>query len=104
MRIVKGLLALGLIGTTVAACAGDTGYYGNSYPSQATAYGYPTSAYYPTSGYNRGTYANNGYHATNTTSARVPRPGPNGDYDRDGIPNRYDRDANGDGVPDRWQR
>ena len=25
------------------------------------------------------------------------------DADRDGIPNRYDRDANGDGVPDRYQ-
>ena len=24
-------------------------------------------------------------------------------YARDGIPNRYDRDANGDGVPDRYQ-
>jgi hypothetical protein len=27
----------------------------------------------------------------------------NRDADRDGIPNRYDRDANGDGVPDRVQ-
>ena len=25
------------------------------------------------------------------------------DYDRDGVPNRYDRDANGDHVPDRYQ-
>ena len=25
------------------------------------------------------------------------------DYDRDGVPNRYDRDANGDRVPDRYQ-
>jgi hypothetical protein len=25
------------------------------------------------------------------------------DYDRDGIPNRYDRDANGDRIPDRYQ-
>jgi hypothetical protein len=28
---------------------------------------------------------------------------PTRDYDRDGIPNRYDRDANGDRVPDRYQ-
>jgi hypothetical protein len=28
---------------------------------------------------------------------------PNRDADRDGVPNRYDRDANGDGVPDRYQ-
>ena len=26
------------------------------------------------------------------------------DDDRDGIPNRYDRDRNNDGVPDRFQR
>jgi hypothetical protein len=25
------------------------------------------------------------------------------DADRDGVPNRYDRDANGDGVSDRYQ-
>lgn len=25
------------------------------------------------------------------------------DADRDGIPNRYDRDANGDRIPDRYQ-
>ena len=37
-------------------------------------------------------------------SNSTPRRGPNGDYDRDGIPNKYDRDANGDGVPDRYQR
>ena len=43
---------------------------------------------------------NNSYYTAN----RTPRRGPNGDYDRDGIPNRYDRDANGDGVPDRYQR
>ena len=42
---------------------------------------------------------NSGYAYNNT-----PRRGPNGDYDRDGIPNKYDRDANGDGVPDRFQR
>jgi len=27
-----------------------------------------------------------------------------GDRDHDGIPNRYDRDANGNGVPDRYER
>jgi hypothetical protein len=26
-----------------------------------------------------------------------------GDRDHDGIPNRYDRDANGNGVPDRYE-
>ena len=28
---------------------------------------------------------------------------PTRDADRDGIPNRYDRDANGDRIPDRYQ-
>ena len=76
--------------------------------------GYPNTAY--NSGYNNGycrttavttaTAAtrrpvyNSGYAYNNST----PRRGPNGDYDRDGIPNKYDRDANGDGVPDRYQR
>jgi hypothetical protein len=47
--------------------------------------------YYPNTGYNapRG---GGGY----WNSARR-------DADRDGVPNRYDRDANGDGVPDRYQ-
>ena len=27
-----------------------------------------------------------------------------GDRDHDGVPNRYDRDANGNGVPDRFER
>ena len=81
------------------------------------------------SGYNNGYYSNNAYrpnYAYNTSPGYVystspgyvystspnyaysnPRPsryGPNGDYDRDGIPNTYDRDANGDGIPDRRQR
>jgi len=78
MRNIKWLLAAGLIAATTAAC---TDPYG----------GYPSTAY--NSGYN------NGYAYNNT-----PRRGPNGDYDRDGIPNKYDRDAHGDGVPDRFQR
>jgi hypothetical protein len=44
----------------------------------------------------------------NTSYNNAPRGGgywnsPTRDADRDGIPNRYDRDANGDGVPDRYQ-
>ena len=45
--------------------------------------------------------ARSGYYAAPTTTSRR---GPYGDYDRDGIPNRYDRDKNGDGIPDRFQR
>ena len=65
------------------------------------------SAYYPSTSrttqrllLSNSTAYNNSYYTAN----RTPRRGPNGDYDRDGIPNRYDRDANGDGVPDRYQR
>lgn len=50
-----------------------------------------TSTYYPNTAYNAprggGGYWNSAHR----------------DADRDGIPNRYDRDANGDRVPDRYQ-
>ncbi len=71
--------------------------------------GYPNTAY--NSG-NNGYYRNGVYYSNNNAAHynngvaynATPRTGPNGDYDRDGIPNKYDRDANGDGVPDRYQR
>ncbi len=62
-----------------------------------------------TTGSNSG-YWRTGTHYSNANAYQpgyynqAPRRGPNGDYDRDGVPNRYDRDANGDGVPDRYQR
>ena len=104
MRNVKWLLAAGLIAATTAACTAETGYYPSSY-------GYPSTSY------NRGYYSNGTYYSNNTAYnsgnyyrpsgssyySGTPRRGPNGDFDRDGIPNRYDRDANGDGVPDRYQ-
>lgn len=107
MRNTKWLLAAGLIVATTAACTTDSGYYPNTsynrgyYPSTA-AYYPSSSTYYPSSSgyYSNSTAYNSGYYAAN----RTPRRGPNGDFDRDGIPNRYDRDANGDGVPDRYQR
>jgi hypothetical protein len=82
MRNVKWLMAMGLAVAT-AGCVESSGYPNASYSA------------------NRG-YYNNGYSYKST--ATYGRRGPNGDYDRDGIPNRYDRDANGDGVPDRYQR
>ena len=107
MRSTKWLLAAGLVAAT-AACTTDGGYYPNtSYNS-----GY-NSGYYPSSSYNRSSYygSSPGYYVPSSsynsgyyTANRAPRRGPNGDYDRDGIPNKYDRDANGDGVPDRFQR
>jgi len=105
MRNVKWLLAAGLIAATTGACTTDTGGY---YPSTQYGSGYNSGYYAPSSsGYYQqprttGYYAptTSGYYAPTTTSRR----GPNGDYDRDGVPNKYDRDANGDGVPDRYQR
>lgn len=92
MRSIKWLIAAGLIAATTAACTEQYGY-----PNT----GYNTGYYNGGSGYNNNSayyYNSSGYYN------RTPRRGPNGDYDRDGIPNRYDRDANGDGVPDRYQR
>ena len=117
MRNTKWLLAAGLIAATTAACTTDSGYYPSTsynsgyYASTASSAYYPSSsayypsssAYYPSSSgvyYSNSTANNNSYYTAN----RTPRRGPNGDYDRDGSPNRYDRDANGDGVPDRYQR
>jgi hypothetical protein len=112
MRNVNWLLAAGLITATTAACTTDSGYYpstsSNGYYSNGTYYnsGYATA---PSTAYNSGYYSapsvtySSGYYAA-PRPRTVSRYGPNGDYDRDGIPNRYDRDANGDGVPDRYQR
>ncbi|WP_296337118.1 hypothetical protein [Reyranella sp.] len=80
MRNVKWLMAAALVAAT-AGCVESSGY--------------PNASY----GANRGYYINGSYYNANT-----PRRGPYGDYDRDGVPNRYDRDANGDGVPDSFQR
>ncbi|MBI2739514.1 MAG: hypothetical protein HYX38_23585 [Rhodospirillales bacterium] len=94
MRTTKWLLAAGLVAAT-AACTTDGGYYPNtSYNNGYYNRSYSSGYYYPSSSYGSSYY----------TANRAPRRGPNGDYDRDGIPNRYDRDANGDGVPDRYQR
>ena len=93
MRNVKWLMAAGLV-TLTAGCV------------ETTTSGYPSTSY--NRGYsNNGYYANNGQYYSNSNAgyaSTAARRGPNGDYDRDGIPNRYDRDANGDGVPDRYQR
>lgn len=85
MRNVKWLMAAGLVAVT-AGCVESSGY--------------PNASY----GANRGYYSNGTYHNGTYYGANTSRRGANGDYDRDGVPNRYDRDANGDGVPDRFQR
>jgi hypothetical protein len=99
MRTTKWLLAVGLVAAT-AACTTDGGYYPNT--SYNSGYYYPSSSY--SRSYSSGYYPSSSYGSSYYTANRTPRRGAYGDYDRDGIPNRYDRDANGDGVPDRFQR
>ena len=103
MRILTGLIATGLAAATVAGCMGETGYPGSSYGYPSTAYNRAPVYYSSNAAYNRGPVYATPYYGTPYATA-PSRYGPNGDYDRDGIPNRRDRDANGDGVPDRYQR
>ena len=103
MRNVKWLLAAGLIAATTADCVESNGYPNTAYNNGYNNGYYRNGPYYsnaPAAVYTPAPVYNGGY-AYNTAP---PRRGPNGDYDRDGIPNKYDRDANGDGVPDRYQR
>ena len=112
MHNMKWLLTAGLIAATTAGCVESNGYpttaYSNGYPAATYNNGYPTATYnngYPTAVYTNSS-PNPAYNrppAYNNSVNNVPRTGPNGDYDRDGVPNKYDRDANGDGVPDRVQ-
>jgi hypothetical protein len=107
MLNVKWLMAASLIGATTAACTTDSGYYPTTSYNNGYSSGYyapSNSGYYAPAPRPTGYYApapsSSGYYAPRTVS----RYGPNGDYDRDGIPNKYDRDANGDGIPDKYQR
>ena len=121
MRNIKWLVTAGLIAATTAGCVETNGYpttannngypaaaYNNGYPAVTYSNSYPAPAYnnsYPNPAYNRApAYTTPAYNNSVRTTNSVPRTGPNGDYDRDGVPNKYDRDANGDGVPDRVQR
>ena len=104
MRNVKWLMAAGLVAAT-AACT-QTGY-DNSYAYNS---GYNNAYYSNNSGYygNANAY-NSGYSYNNTNpfysrSAAAAQRRPYGDQDRDGVRNRNDVDANGDGVPDFIQR
>jgi hypothetical protein len=111
MHNMKWLLTAALIAATTAGCVETNGYpttaNTNGYPVATYNNGYPTAAYnnsYPNPAYNRPpAYTTPAYNNGVRTTNNVPRTGPNGDYDRDGVPNKYDRDANGDGVPDRVQ-
>lgn len=96
MSRIMIVVAAVALGAATAACNQTTGYGYSSYSSN----------YYGSNN----SYWRNGAYYSNTNAYQpgyynqTPRRGPSGDYDRDGMPNRYDRDANGDGVPDRYQR
>jgi hypothetical protein len=116
MRKATCLLgALGLV-TLTAGCVQDSQYPTTGYsPGRTTTYSsqpvYATgSSYSP--GYTA-TYSSPPVYATGSSySPGYITPAPSRqsswdssrrDYDRDGVPNRYDSDANGDRVPDRYQ-
>lgn len=117
MRNVIGWVAVGLLGT-VTGCVESNGYpatYGYQPNAASAYYGRPT--YYGTPIYQQPVYQPPVYQAPVQTRyvavpvpAYAPRPAPSHrawgwrDDDRDGIPNRYDRDRNNDGIPDRVQR
>ena len=105
MNKLKFVMAAGLLAAT-AACT-QTGYDNsyaynsgyNSRPAYNNAYYNSRPAYGSNYAYNNSDYYNNapryGYQS---------RRGPNGDYDRDCVPNSRDIDANGDHIPDAFQR
>jgi len=97
MRKVKWLMAAGLVAVT-AACT-QTGY-DNSYAYNNRGY---NNAYYG-SGSGSGYSYNNNANPFYSRSAAAAQRRPYGDQDRDGVRNRSDMDANGDGVPDFVQR
>jgi hypothetical protein len=99
MRNVKWLMAAGLVAVT-AACT-QTGY-DNSYAYSNRGY---NNAYYGNSNaYNSGYSYNNNANPFYSRSAAAAQRRPYGDQDRDGVRNRNDSDANGDGIPDFFQR
>ena len=90
MNKIKFVMAAALL-TAAAACT-QTGY-DNSYAYNSGYYG-NSNTY--TSGYNYNNNANPFY----SRSAAAAQRRPYGDQDRDGVRNRNDSDANGDGIPD----
>jgi hypothetical protein len=107
MRNVKWLMAAGLVAAT-AACT-QTGYdnsyaYNSGYNNRGynNAYYGNNSGYY--NAYNSGYSYNNNANPFYSQSAAAAQRRPYGDQDRDGVRNRNDMDANGDGIPDFIQR
>jgi hypothetical protein len=91
MRNTACLAAALAVGLLAAGCTQDAQYPTTGYRAGYTATQSPASTSY--TGY---------VTPTRTSSARYWNSARR-DTDRDGIPNRYDRDANGDRVADRYQ-
>jgi hypothetical protein len=90
--------------TTYSSQPGYTTSY-SSQPGYTTSYG--SQPVYTTSYSSQPVYTTGSAYSPRYTAAPPSRQSSwdstRRDYDRDGIPNRYDGDANGDGIPDRYQ-
>ena len=115
MNKIKFVMAAALLAAT-AACT-QTGYdnsyaynnrgynsgYNNAYNQNNNNGYWRNGVYYQNSNaYNQG-YNNSGNPFYSQSAASAQRR-PYGDQDRDGVRNRNDIDANGDGIPDFVQR
>ena len=120
MNKIKFVMAAALL-TATAACT-QTGYdnsyayngggYNNGYNQNSSGY-WRNGVYYNNSnsynsgynsGYNNAGYANASMNPFYSPSAASAQRRPYADQDRDGVRNRNDSDANGDGIPDFIQR
>ena len=105
MNRIRFVMTAGLLAAT-AACT-QTGYDNSyAYNSGYTNSGY-NNAYYSNpnpNAYSSGYSYNNNANPFYSRSAAAAQRRPYGDQDRDGVRNRNDMDANGDGVPDFIQR
>ena len=116
MRKFMGLVAVGLVVTSVGCVDTMSSGYPSTYGYGSSGYGSSGYGYNQPTYYSQPTYSQPSYYqpaprvVTQTRYVPVPVATPASqprrlrDSDRDGIPDRYDRDRNGDGIPDRQQR
>ena len=103
MTKIKFVMAAALLAAT-GACT-QTGYDNSyAYNSGYNNRGYNNAYYRDSNAYNSGYSYNNNANPFYSRSAAAAQRRPYGDQDRDGVRNRNDMDANGDGVPDFFQR
>lgn len=116
MSMLKIVTAAGLLAAT-AACT-QTGYdnsyaynsgynnrpYNNAYYNNNSGGYWRNGVYYSNSNAYNSSYYNQSANPFYSQSAAQAQRRPYGDMDRDGVRNRNDMDANGDGIPDAFQR